>query len=243
MAMSRKQRIKLITRTLTTHEKQMADAVERAIKLVSAEVEARWTPGDYTLLDDSITNFQRKMSSIIFRYGINVAGESGTQTLNHFQTKASMEIMMENIRRWLSSFAATRALTIANYLRTRIQEQVSAGGDNATILANVLRIINAKGSALRIARTETHTALERGAWEAARSLGVRVIKEWAALDDVNTRPDHAAADGQLREIEEPFSVGGELMQYPGDPTASAKQVVNCRCTALYYLVINGEIQR
>jgi len=243
MPMSRKRRIKMISQLLLKHEKRMTDAIQRKLTLLAREVDARWVPNQYLLLHESVSQFERQLSSIIFRYGIHVAGESGTSALQHFSTKASMDIMMEAIREWLRGYSDQRARIITEYLRGQIQEQLSSGLSDAEIRAGVLRIINTKGSALRIARTETHTALERGAWEAARSLGVRLVKEWAAVDDVKTRPDHTAADGQTREIEEPFSVGGESMQYPGDPTASAKQVVNCRCTALYHLVVNGEIQR
>jgi uncharacterized protein with gpF-like domain len=68
------------------------------------------------------------------------------------------------------------------------------------------------------------------------------VKEWASLEDNRTRLDHALADGQLQEIETPFTVGGEKLRYPGDDQASASQTVNCRCTALYHLITHGELK-
>lgn len=242
MTSNRKHRLKITSQTLTKHEKRMTDAIQRKLTLLAREINARWEPYQYLWLQESMTQFERQLSSILFRYGFHVAGESGVTALHHFSTKASMDILMEAIRVWLRGYSTQRARIITRYLRGQVQEQLSLGLPDDEVRANVLRIINTKGSAKRIARTETHIALERGAWEAARSLGVRLVKEWATMDDIKTRPSHAAADGQMREIEEPFSVGGESMQYPGDPTASAKQVVNCRCTALYHLVVNGEIK-
>ena len=241
--MSRRRRVRLISQTLAKHEKRMTDAINRRLALLASEVDARWGPNSQSLVFESVSNFEGALSSIIFRFGIMASGESGTSVLQHFQTKGSMETMMAAIRRWLRSYSDERAHVIADYLREQVREQFSQGLSQEEVRANVLRIVNRKGSAERIARTETHTAMERGAWEAARSLGVRLVKEWVALDDTLTRPDHSAADGQIREIDDPFTVGNESLQYPGDPTASAKQVVNCRCTALYHLVINGEIQR
>lgn len=243
MSRTRKRRINLINAGLAKHEKRMTDAIARASSTLALEIDARWQPGSYTLIPENLTRFQRKMSSILFRYGIYVAGESGTGMLRHFSVKSSMDIMMESIRRWLRGYSDQRALIITQYLRTRIQDQLSSGQSDADIRSAIMRIINNKNSAARIARTETHIAMERGAYEAAQSLGIRIVKEWATVDDVLARPDHALVDGQAREIDEPFLVGGESLQHPGDPTASAKQVVNCRCTALYHLVVNGEIRR
>lgn len=80
-----------------------------------------------------------------------------------------------------------------------------------------------------IARTETHGAANFGAVEAARETGLLLDKEWIAAEDERTREDHAAASGQVVGMNEPFIVGGEAMAYPGDPAASADQVINCRC--------------
>ena len=175
MTRSRKRRLKIISQTLTKHEKRMTDAIQRKLTLLAREVDARWEPHQYLLLHESVTQFERQLSSIIFRYGFHVAGESGTSALQHFSTKASMDTMMEAIRIWLRGYSTQRARIVTEYLRGQIQEQLSSGLSDDEIRAGVLRIINTKGSANRIARTETHTALERGAWEAARSLGVRLV--------------------------------------------------------------------
>lgn len=55
------------------------------------------------------------------------------------------------------------------------------------------------------------------------------VKEWVALLDSKTRVDHVKSDGQVVLINEPFVVGGELLQYPRDPNASLEQTARCRC--------------
>jgi uncharacterized protein with gpF-like domain len=45
-----------------------------------------------------------------------------------------------------------------------------------------------------------------------------------ATDDSRTRPEHRAADGQVRRIGDMFDVGGAKLDAPGEP--------NCRCTVL-----------
>jgi SPP1 gp7 family putative phage head morphogenesis protein len=85
--------------------------------------------------------------------------------------------------------------------------------------------------AKRIARTESTGALNAGAYAAYLAEGVEAL-EWVATTDGRTRPSHAAADGQVVAIGFPFSVGGASLRFPGDPTAPASQVVNCRCTTV-----------
>lgn len=54
---------------------------------------------------------------------------------------------------------------------------------------------------------------------------------WNSMEDSRVRKDHAIADKQTKPIDEPFTVGGSLLLYPGDTSlgASLRQIVNCRC--------------
>lgn len=96
-------------------------------------------------------------------------------------------------------------------------------------------------AAERIARTEAHTAANFGSQEAAESTNIDLIKEWGATDDPRTRPSHQQADGQRTSLDGTFSVGGASLAYPGDPAGPPQEVINCRCTVLYYPVVNGEV--
>lgn len=59
-------------------------------------------------------------------------------------------------------------------------------------------------------------------------------KEWVAILDNVTRPDHAETDGQTVDFDEPYTVGGDLLMYPGDMDlgASLENVINCRCSSI-----------
>lgn len=60
-------------------------------------------------------------------------------------------------------------------------------------------------------------------------------KKWSATGDDRTRLEHSIADGQVKKLDEPFEVGGELLMYPLDSSlgASGKNIVNCRCTMFH----------
>lgn len=92
-----------------------------------------------------------------------------------------------------------------------------------------------------IARTESLNALRAGQFESIKQ-AVRigkvqerdVVKEWDASGDARTRATHADADGQVKPINEPFIVGGALLNFPGDSSlgAPASEVVQCRCRSI-----------
>jgi HK97 family phage portal protein len=90
----------------------------------------------------------------------------------------------------------------------------------------------------RIARTEVNKSTNFAAQEAYRQSGVVETKEWLATRDSRVRDDHAGADGQEVGVDEAFNVGGEQLEFPGDPNGSAWNVVNCRCTIIPHVKKN-----
>ena len=86
--------------------------------------------------------------------------------------------------------------------------------------------------AMRIARTEGHRIQVQSAMNAcynAKDMGADVVKQWDSTLDGDTRPSHRQVDGEIRELDEPFSNG---LMFPGDPAGGAGEVVNCRCALL-----------
>lgn len=93
--------------------------------------------------------------------------------------------------------------------------------------------------ARRIARTESHGAVSAGQLAAAKLVeqqtGLRMWKRWLSTEDTRTRASHRVADGQACPLDEPFRVGGFLLQHPADSISVAPhEVINCRCTMLIY---------
>lgn len=92
-----------------------------------------------------------------------------------------------------------------------------------------------KNRALTIARTETMAASNFGSIQGALATGLDLIKEWIPATDDRTRADHINMFGKKVPMAKPFRVGSDLMMYPHDSSlgASAKNIVNCRCTVGY----------
>ena len=128
-------------------------------------------------------------------------------------------------------------------LRTAVRQEVSRGIANGSswldMAEKVTKSMNspfaaAFSRALLITRTEGHRVQNQAQLDVqqhAKEAGADIVKQWDATLDGNTRPWHADADGQIRELEQKFSVGGEEMDAPGIG-GSARNVCNCRCVLL-----------
>jgi HK97 family phage portal protein len=60
-----------------------------------------------------------------------------------------------------------------------------------------------------------------------------VDRIWRTRHDERVRKSHRDADGQVREVNEPFNVGGFDLRFPSDPLAPASQARGCRCWLRY----------
>lgn len=82
----------------------------------------------------------------------------------------------------------------------------------------------------RIARTTMTGASGLGSQEAWKQSGIEMDQTWiSALLPGRTRDAHAEAHGQTVGLNELFSVGGELLAFPGDPNGSPANIINCLC--------------
>lgn len=121
-----------------------------------------------------------------------------------------------------------------------IVDGLNAGETVEQVARRVDRVLTYTGSerwpsrARTIAQTETTRAWSAGTvaagLEQSRVTGRRLQKQWQAHRDERTRIAHHDADDQVREIFYPFQVGGENLMFPGDPSGSPENVINCRCS-------------
>ena len=82
----------------------------------------------------------------------------------------------------------------------------------------------------RISRTETHQVYNEAKLETMMQSQAVKGKQWLSSGLDNMRDWHAEVDGQTQYVEDPFIVDGEELMYPGDPSGSASNIINCECT-------------
>lgn len=119
--------------------------------------------------------------------------------------------------------------TTRDYIRDVINRGAIEGWSIEEMVQRIERQDYLDGRVRRILRTEVNRAINYGSVIGEQKFEYKTLKRWVSVHDNRTRHPHLSADGQVVEIDGTFTVGGEAMQFPGDPDASAANVVNCRC--------------
>ena len=159
-------------------------------------------------------------------------------------TEDELAQQAETARRmaWLRGKRAISTIKITGVNKTTqdaVARQLRRGLDAGEGLNDLTgRIKTTLGSnrarALRIARTQTGGAVSTGRHAGMQSANVE-RKSWLTSRDKDVRDSHRAAESRYTEgipLDQPFEVGGQMLMYPGDPSGSAAEIINCRCVEL-----------
>lgn len=119
--------------------------------------------------------------------------------------------------------------TTQDYIQQVLTEGIAQGWSIDEMVEKITRQDYLDGRVERILRTEINRAINYGHELAGKTYEFKSMKRWVAVHDHRTRHPHLEADGQTVELDASFNVGGEVMDFPGDPEASAANTVNCRC--------------
>jgi SPP1 gp7 family putative phage head morphogenesis protein len=203
-------------------------------------VAAKLKTGDYDYA--SLVNQEENLlRNILINLYKRIAITFGTMILRESEKQkdvSSRTIFWNHVLRWINETVSRKVVGINNTTRNRIRRIIRIGieeglsyreiASRLTLLGKIHSIKRAKN----IAWTETHTTANKGSLEMAREVKMK-FKEWLSAKDERTRHDHRLANGQRVEIDEPFIVMGENLQFPGDPDGSPENVIRCRCTMIY----------
>lgn len=100
-----------------------------------------------------------------------------------------------------------------------------------------------------IARTEGHTVLGQARREASRQIAQQlglnerqIARTWRTVKDGRERDSHHAMNGQtVLGMDTPYTTpDGDELLFPGDPSAPAKERINCRCTEIIRILSEDE---
>lgn len=177
--------------------------------------------------------FSKKAKPLILEI-IKEAGEFAMNQVGRYDfdpsdTKTAEWILMKAMK-----FAVDVNETTKNKLKLSLAEGLLLGEGIPDLAKRVDDVMDGRilSSAETIARTETLSSSNAGTLFGYEQTGIIQKKEWLATMDGKTRDAHMTADGQTVGIDESFKVDGEGLQYPGDPSGSASNIINCRCTLL-----------
>jgi uncharacterized protein with gpF-like domain len=142
-----------------------------------------------------------------------------------------LEYVRANVGSKITEVIRTHYKDIESIARAAVKEGIEQGWGMEKIAKRIVadQADMDLWKALRIARTETVRASNEGVMIGASELPGNKEKIWISTFDQRTREDHMAADGQRVGYHDKFNVGGELLEFPGDPNGSPENTINCRC--------------
>lgn len=205
---------------------------ERMQEALASEFESRaLTKGKYDLVNWEIEDkvfFELSVpvfTDIIERRGKRAATLIGAEEF------ALTDRVKKFIDKKAFKFAYEVNDTTKKKLRKTLTEGVKEGEGVKELSKRVADTFNVRRGAEteRIARTEVLSASNGADLEAYNQSGVVEKKEWLTTMDDRTRDWHAMMDGEVVGINKKFSNG---LMFPGDPSAPADEIINCRCTTL-----------
>ena len=155
---------------------------------------------------------------------------------------------VKELMAYFNSLLLSKAvLPITETTKRAIREVLNHGQREGWGVDKIVQELNSdelmKWRARMIVRTETNKAMFYGQKLGESKSEFESTKMWIATNDHRTRHSHRLVDGKVVDTDERFAVptykdvgpvevqiGMDMMEGPGDPKASAGNVINCRCT-------------
>lgn len=236
--------------SLTKKLKAVADANDKqsakTIEMLLTKVTIDWSNSELkqTLKKWTKTSLE-EFGEIVLNQGKALPGYK-------IETKANLKYD-QFVTEYIQRRTGTQIKTIQNTTEKQIKRIVSEwtqeainAGDTVNDLSFYLQTEFeelGKSNAQRIARTEVGLASNNGTLNAVKSLAIPgMVKEWVSASDSRVRDgdkggaDHTSVNANNGEIplDEKFKVEpDQLMDGPGDESAPADQVINCRCVLAF----------
>jgi HK97 family phage portal protein len=169
---------------------------------------------------------------------VEEAGNLALEQVGEKSIKKDFDISDPTTAEWIDKKAMKFAEEVNDTTIGKIKNSLAEGvlqGESVEELAKRIRGIfelRILSSSQTIARTEVLSSNNAGTNFGYKQSGVVKKKEWLATRDSRTRDTHSHADGQVVKVDKAFEVGGEELDFPGDPNGSPEQVINCRCALL-----------
>lgn len=246
--MTKAQRIRRYEAIRSRYEKAFYAPVKRALKaqISSFTKVVRATNADKDAVAGVIT-VESKLAKVIQTLYTTTGVASANETLSYLRklpkTQAKRRTFGYN-QEWTDQIIKYFQLNLFNkvvlpisettreYILKIVEKGVAEGWSIDEMVQDIEKEDYLDGRVRRILRTEVNRAINYGNTLGEENFDYQTQKEWAAVHDNRTRHPHLAADGQRVDVRSKFLVGGELMDFPGDPNASAAATVNCRCCTL-----------
>lgn len=201
---------------------------------IVAQLEAQGSRGRHIRMvdpDEAFTLSQADRDRLISILS-NMVAERGEEALAELPVNVEIALGTARARDFILANSQRTLSLIEETTRQALRESIAASVDSGETMSQLIaRISEAPefglARAQTIARTEVVSAYNFATNEAWRQSGVVEQVEWLSSGDAATRETHLIADGQRADMGGSFDVGGESLAFPGDPSGSPGEVINC----------------
>ena len=230
------------------YEKQLAAHFETERKAVVAALKSSSASSQHVLAsraEGALNNQQSSLKAVLMGLYKDVSTDIGGAVASQLSGKKSttsefIELFGEKQLNYLLKVAGAKITQINATTLEKIRQELADGVEEGESIPQIAARIDAlyleqivPNRSTVIARTEVVGSSNWAAIQSAKSSGLTLNKVWLATGDDRTRATHLDADGQEVGIDEPFEVGGEELDFPGDPGGSSAETVQCRCTVYF----------
>ncbi len=162
-----------------------------------------------------------------------IENTSGVATnITMFSRAALKELVKEKVTPFtLMAYDGLRdRKAVIRDLTREITQALILGESNPKLATRIKNIANKNfKQAMTVARTEmtrVESAGRQDAFKEGEKRGLKLKKRWVATYDGRTRDSHRRMNGEVVDLDKPFSNG---LMYPAG-SGKAKEVINCRCS-------------
>ena len=158
---------------------------------------------------------------------------SGTKNLILGVTRRQAAIIFRDTQPLFSKIAFRNLVEAPAVIRRLQNEMVQAtllGESQEKIIRRIRAVMD--NSAANAERTRLQSQARADQLHEAAQMGIRITKTWSTRM-VRSRESHVALNNKTIAENEKFrTIWGNELSYPGDPSAPAKEVINCHCVLI-----------
>ena len=244
--MTRQQRIRQNERLRNRYEKAFYAPMKKAVKsqLSSFTSDLQQYGVNVAVANMDVELWNKQLAPVINKLYVEAGIAKANQTLSELKRlpkvqrkRTSFGYNAEWTQEILNYFSAHLfdkvvlpiSETTKEYILKIISKGIEEGWSIQRMTEEIEREDYLDGRVRRILRTESNRAINYGNELAMDKFEHQVQKKWVAVHDSRTRHAHLAADGQTVDQGDSYNVGGEQLQFPGDPNGKPENTINCRC--------------
>jgi len=170
--------------------------------------------------------------------GIMNEAKEYSSTISNMQTEIDPEEMEQMSEEQIARMQKANQTTLEEIASAVLvamavdNEEEKSALLRTALLAIFVNLLKKRKRAM--AENESQSAFNGGVYLAGKDIG-GLTKTWTTRRDSKVRATHQFLDGKTIPFSEEFSVGGEMVRFPGDPMSPASLTHNCRCKLRFRL--------